>query len=274
MTRGSRAVYPVRPRLRRPLPRALWLSISVPVAGVLIAGTGWYVFTVPSLQVRTIEIEGAHQTPTAEIEESLREVLNERRWGILPAGHYLVISADRIERMLKERFPALEAVRADPRFPNRLGISITERNLWGIYCQRPDPSLRPKACAYLDRHGTAYEPLAGFSGWLLPVIYGSEPVAAGAVVVPESAVAFYEEARAALAGLGEQLLVLARASSTPEDARLGLAGGWTVVVSAERPVAEWSNVLSTVLAEEVKERRALLEYVDARFGRKVFYKFK
>lgn len=274
MTRGSRAVYVARPRPRRPLPKSLRAAILLALGLAVLALAGWYALTAESLRIASVEVKGARQTPAAEIEQVARDALGARRWGILPAGNFFSISTDEIGRRIREGFPGLEGISAHRVFPDKLVVSISERELWGVYCQRPDPAHPPRACAYLDRRGTAYVALSGFSGWLLPVIYGSEPAAPGSAVASESLISFYAEAGRALDRLGERLLLLTRASSTPEDARLGLDSGWTVWVSVNRPVAEWSNVLATVLSEEIKERSALLEYVDLRFGRKVFYKFK
>ena len=50
--------------------------------------------------------------------------------------------------------------------------------------------------------------------------------------------------------------------------------GWSVIVTRAKEPELWLPVLRTLLTEEIKGRRNQLEYLDLRFGNKVFYKFR
>lgn len=274
MPRESRVVYPINTKPKRPFPRKVLFSLLVSVSLVAIGIGVGYVLNLPYLRLNQIEVRGVRLLPVAEVEQAVGEVLNGAWWRILPRNNFFLVSGGTIEHRLRERFSAIDRVNVDRRFPDRLIVTITERTLWGVYCERVGPGDPAPACFYVDAYGTAYEPLSSFAGWLLPVVYAPVPVSAGAAAVAPSVLVFFNSAKAAIASIGGQLLSLTLSTSTPEDVRLSLAEGWYLVVSADQPVDEWRGVLDTLLAKDVGARRRELEYVDLRFGKKVFYKYR
>lgn len=181
--------------------------------------------------------------------------------------------ADSIAAAIRAALPQLASVSVKKHFPNRLEITIRERALWGLACVRGE-SGGLSDCAYVDSDGVAYEPVSRIAGWLLPVLVSAEPARIGAEAVSQNFRLLFSQASAALAPIGGPLLWLAVATATPNDVRLGLAEGWEAIVSLGRPVSEWRAALETLLNEEIGNRRASLEYVDLRFGSKIFYKYK
>ena len=259
-----------------------------------MAGGAAYVMTLPALRLERLEIKGADLVSPAAIEAKAREVIRGEVWGFIPRDNFFFVSSELIERELRRYFPQLEKVNAAKRFPNRLMIKIEERQLWGIYCERQDstrlrPSFAkatpgeqssggqaepPSSCFYLDTNGTAYEALAAFEGWLLPVIYSPAPPTLGQEAARPEMLEFYGQAQKAASSINGQILTMTMSTTTPADVRLQLAEGWELWVTAERPTAEWLGVIKSVLEKEIGGRRSELDYVDLRFGNKVFYKYK
>ena len=62
--------------------------------------------------------------------------------------------------------------------------------------------------------------------------------------------------------------------NAPKDYWLHASEGFSVIVTREDMPARVAGIVSTVLQSEVKSNRASLEYIDARFGNKVFYKLR
>ncbi len=271
----SRIVYPIKSKPQRPFSKRIAFVLLASAALGFLAGGLWYVANLPYLAVDRLEVRGASLLSPSEIETAVRESIAGRgRWGFIPRSNFFAVSGKAIEKRLGERFPSLEHIDVGRRFPDRLVIEIKERTLWGVYCSRGDTDDAPRSCAYLDTSGTAYEELSQFQGWLLPVVFGSGSVALGTAPISPATLAFFGQARAALAAVGGDLLALRLSTSSAADARLELAEGWELWVSTDRPIAEWSGVLETVLEQEIGARRPLLEYVDLRLGNKVFYKYR
>lgn len=275
MLRESRIVYPgktVKPPRAFPRRPVFILLVALGIFGL---GIGiWYVAGLPALAVNQIEVSGTTEAvPIEGIRQAAVEIISGKLWLLLPRNNFFAVSGKRIERKLRQRFPEISAVDVKKNFPHRLLVHASGRQLWGVYCERP--SAPPAGgCAYLDADGLAYEELSSFSGWLLPVMYGPSAVRLGAAVVPSGRLQFFDRSKEALALLGGNLLWLSSASSTPEDVRLGLAEGWQLWVTAARPVEEWAGILKTLLEKDIGVERSRLEYIDLRFGNKVFYKFR
>lgn len=272
MPRESRIVYALKAKPPRPFPKRLVFWFAGIGLLLLLFAAVIYVANLPALAVNSIDVSG-RDASAEEIRQAVRTMLEGNLLLVIPRKNFFAVSGERIADELRRRFPEVASVRVNKEFPHRIIIRAEKRHLWGVYCRREGTAL-PAGCAYLDVDGTVYEELESFAGWLLPVIYGSVPARLGEPAVPPGMLGFFGDAQAGLERIGAKLLVLSFATSTPDDARLSLAEGWYLLVTRSRPVAEWMGTLRTVLEKEIGERRPELEYVDLRFGAKVFYKFK
>ncbi|MBI4132914.1 MAG: FtsQ-type POTRA domain-containing protein [Candidatus Sungbacteria bacterium] len=239
-----------------------------------LVGSLGYAFYLPYFQIQQIEIRSAEIIPAAEVESAIRREITGQEWLILPRDNFFLVSSDRLERAVREQFSSVETVSVGRHFPNRLTVEVRERMLWGLYCRRENLASPPDSCLYLDTHGIAYEDVSDIQGWLLPVVYAPEAKVLGEEVASPAAIEFYEGAKRSLRGVGAEMLWVSFSTSSPVEARLGLAEGWSILVTASRPVEEWTRVLAVVLEKEISNRRSELEYVDLRFGNKVFFKYK
>ena len=273
MAAPSRIVYPSKPREKRSRSR-IWIGVFIVLGLAGLAISFGYAFYLPYFRIQQIEIHSAEIIPAAEVEAVIRREITGREWLILPRDNFFLISGEGLEHVIRDRFSQIETVSVGRRFPNRLTVEIRERILWGIYCRRENLAAPPDSCLYLDTHGVAYEDLSDIQGWLLPVVYAAGTKVIGEEAVSPSAIEFYESAEGSLRGVGAEMLWVSFSTSSPAEMRLGLAEGWNILVTASRPVEEWTKVLAVVLEKEVAGRRSELEYVDLRFGNRVFYKYR
>lgn len=278
-----RVVYPAKAKPKKVFPRKAVYGLlflgALPFAGI----GAWYLLNLPFFRAERIEIRGEHLLAASDIEQTVRELLGGRYLGLVPRDSLFFISVPELERELAGRYSAIAAVSVERAFPNRLAVDVTERELWGIYCVYPAAASASgsaaegggeRQCFYLDTRGMAYERLFAVRGWLLPLVYASRPVRAGDQAVVPLTLRYYTDAGRTASGIGAHILSMRLATATPEDIRFDLAEGWYLLVNASRPVSDWGGVLGTVLEQEIGERRGELEYMDLRFGNKVFYKFR
>ncbi|MBI4132215.1 MAG: FtsQ-type POTRA domain-containing protein [Candidatus Sungbacteria bacterium] len=274
MFRESRIIYPVKTKTTRPANSRRVLALAAVAAFFALAAALWYVSGLSALAVNNIEVAGADNIPKEEIRQAIEVSIAGRWWSLVPKNNYFAVSAGRTEENIRVKFPELAAVNADKIFPHGLRISASGRKLWGVYCMRPALSAPAAPCAYLDAGGTAYEELLRYNGWLLPVIYGSSVVKPGEIAVPPAMLEFFNQAKTELESLNGYALSFSFSTTTPDEVRLDLAEGFSLRITPSRPISEWLGVLKTVLEKDIGARRAELEYVDLRFGAKVFYKFR
>ncbi|MBI4133878.1 MAG: FtsQ-type POTRA domain-containing protein [Candidatus Terrybacteria bacterium] len=275
MAPTSRIVYLREPRKPKHFPwqkTILRGSILVTLAALL--GGALYLVRAPFLRVTEVRVLGAHAVSASAIEAVVREELSGNEFLVIPRDNLLFVSAGRIRETLAREFGGLLDIRVNREFPKRLGITVSERDLWGIACDEVPRNGVSGHCFYLDRDGTTYEEVSGVSGWLLPVIYLNRTVAEGASAVPSELISLFDRSRDALGGIHEQLLSMTVATATPGDVRLRVAKGWELLITSDREPVEWAKMLKTLLEDEIGERAGRLDYLDLRFGNKAFYKFR
>lgn len=275
MAPPNRIVYLREPPKQKVFPwRRALLRGGVLAAFLFLAGATAFLIRAPLLRVGAVEISGAHSVSASAIEAVVREELSGNLWLLIPRDNLLFVSAERVEGRLAKEFGSITNIHVSRAFPKRLGVSVSERNLWGIACDHePKPGV-PGRCFYLDRKGAAYEEVSGVSGWLLPVIYMSGSIEKGADAVPPEFMTLFDASQTSLAHIHERLLSLTVATATPGDVRLRVAEGWEVWASTSDAPENWERTLATLLQEEIGERKKQLQYVDLRFGKKVFYKYR
>ncbi len=271
MPTPSRIVYYGRVKPRKPFPKAP-LVVIVVVIVIAALGVGlWYLSNLPQIRIQKISVSGSRTLAPEEIQKKVSQAISGTRWYGFPNDNFFLLSSGSLERALEAAFPRVEAVRVNKKFPQGLSIVVTERFFWGIYCQKQE-IIGP--CVYIDRLGVAYEELDAFSGSLAPVIHAPEAPQLGAAVVSPALRELYERSEEALAGISAKLVSLEIATATPRDLKLALAEGWHLLVPRDSDPQQWVSVFKTVLDQEIGSRRSKLEYVDLRFGSKVFYKYR
>jgi cell division septal protein FtsQ len=269
-------------RTRRTRPRDLFLEpkrsetrrFSFSWVGTLIAGllivffiAALFVFRAPTFRIKEISVGGTRFLDPAILETEARASLEGFVFWIVPRDSIFILSSHGLGEAMKQKYPSIAAIEVSKRFPARLDIQVRERSLWGISCVTGG-----EVCAYIDRDGELYDTLAEVRGWIVPMIYRAPGVSSPERISPEL-MSRYTEAVESLLPSEVRILWMSEATSTP-DLRFGTAEGWEIIVPEARPVSEWALLLQSILAEEVRARRAELEYVDIRFGNKVFYRFR
>lgn len=276
MATSSRIVYPGSPpKQKKRMPRwALRLWVLLGSLAILITGI-WYLFHLRYFRIsgeENIAVRGTFVLSASEVARVTLENISGSYAGIIPRDNLVVVSPQRLERELLRKFPQLSGVTISKDFPHTLVVVVEERALWGAYCVRQTGGGRP--CWYLDRHGTAYEEISSLAGWLLPIIIGESSVKLGASAVAEDTLILFDKTRDVLGALSIRPLTLAISSTTPTDGRISTEEGWDILITTPRPPQEWAGVLKTILEKEVGPKRLQLDYVDLRFGNKVFYKYR
>mgnify|MGYP001615339281 CR=1 FL=1 len=231
-----------------------------------------YLMNLAALRTEKIEVYGALLLNAADVENEVRDDLSGKRWFFLPKNNFFMISTASLRAGLLNKFSQASEIKVAKKFPSGIAVTLEERALWGIYCVKDEAITR--SCLYVDTRGIAYEDVSNVEGSLLPVIYAYRGAAAGAKVADEGLLDFFAKAKGAAAGIQADLLSLTLSTSTPEDVRLNFFEGWQAIVSRSRPPEEWAALLKTVLEKEIGVRRGQLDYVDLRFGNKVFYKYR
>lgn len=237
-----------------------------------------YVPHIPQLQIEVIEVEGVDEKTAHEIRAFAADTLAGTVGGVVPRRMFFAVGSTRLAERIGREFPKLKEVRVRKRFPDSLAIQASERELFAILCndKERDTSSALVKCAYLDADGIAYSPAPVFAGRLiLKIRTDFEEVAIGQEVVTPALIEKFRFITSALnSKMGIAVEWFELSERVPSEFRVAAADGFSLFFRVEDEYENAFRVLGRVLEDEIGDRRANVDYIDLRFGNKVFYKMK
>ncbi len=272
--------------------RVRWRRRVLFLAGFAAVG-GWVWLTAfsPVFKITEIAVLGADRIPSWEVRDAVTELFKERRWLILPKSSLLVLSEEDVASSLNERF-VLESLNVTKRPPHTLAINLKER-ISAILLQLPDSSQglvdlegrvtrlykTEEALEIVPKLGPSIDEQQGRTSVRYPALYDDKNEKLSLreqVLRPETV-----QAVIGLPGLFD-----ARFNRAPYLVEMHIDGvgsqtlravtseGWAIYLNVAGNIQEQLENAQTILKNKVGENRAGLEYIDVRFGEKIFFKVK
>ena len=252
-----------------------------------------YVLQMPYFQINSIKISGLVSLDESKIRHKISVLFDEKIGIFFQRKSFFFLQSERVESDLKSVFPRIAAVSVAKIFPQELSVKISERNLWGIYCndfkietpledrmteeniKAQVIEIKAATCAYTDDTGFAYESAPASSGSLLLKIHGDgELKITSQAISSEFVVKMREFSEMLKNTLGMEIVGFEFSFQIQREFRALTSDGFLLWINRDDDFAGVTKVLKTVLDEEIKDRRAELEYADLRFGNKVFYRYR
>jgi len=227
---------------------------------------------LPYLRISHIEVILSGNTLSLEeIEREAALFFTGNYAGIVPRNLIFLASMDSVSYHLKNKFSHAEKVTTAKKYPHTLRISVAERDFFGIFCNE-------QKCAFLDKNGFAYNEAPNSSGYLIVKIRSDvkEFSIPSRVMEKELMDKMISLAEGLKKSMGEEAVEYEIFNEIPDEIRVRTASGFSIWLKHDDD-DDFPNVfkiLKIILEQEIKERKSELEYIDLRFGNKVFYKFK
>ncbi len=273
MSYEGRIVYTPtrRPNLRKTFYRKWVFILGFAFLLMALLGGLTYIARMPNLQVRNIFFEGVEILEKEELEKKTLEFMEGNYAYFIPKSSLALVSAGALEQFLSKEFLAIASIKVSKRYPDTLGIYLKERKPWGIFCIN-----QASGCVYLDHTGFAYESAPGSMGSLILKIKSDYlGVEIGASPLSTASVEYLERIRRGfLETLGLEIVGFELLAKIPSEIRARTQDGFEVYLSRDDDLEKTLRILKPVLGEEIGKRRKDLEYIDARFGSKVFFRLK
>jgi hypothetical protein len=187
----------------------------------------------------------------------------------------LIYPADTITASVKNNFLRVAEVSLNTESFEYLNVKITERKAVAKWCN-------PVDCYVIDDNGYAFSrydesfssslqegDLLAFTG--MDESIGSEPL--GKNIIAKDMVTKFLELKTVLETFNLKTKELEYRSK--DEIVFKIDGSGRIILNERRPFDESMNNLKTVLDSDVfKGKLESMDYIDTRFGNKVFYKFK
>jgi len=259
--------------------RLFWLTILV----LIIFGGIFYLVCFSSIfQIKDIKISGNQKIQTQDIENLIKEKINQKLL-FFPTKSIFLIKSNEIVESLLEKFLKIDKVNLKRRLPESLIVEIQERLPLGVWCQGEN-------CFYIDKEGIIFEenppkveedksssPPFAATREAEFIIKSEESIAQGFLgekviekVLLESIFEIQRKLKESLKINIEEIIILEK-----EKINAKTSEGWEIYFNPTGDINWQLTKLSLVLEKEIPpERRKDLEYIDLRFGNFAPYKYK
>lgn len=257
------------------------------VGGFLFASVK--LFNLPSVQIVKVEVSGTKILSKDIFVKRVEGEIAGKYYFFYPKRNTLLYPKTQIENDILAEFPGVSEVLLDVDSTHTLLVTIKERTPSAIWCGKERPiesSIGNAGCYYIDTRGYIFGASPSFSGDAYFTFYGAT------LAKNKSALGQYLVSREVFSRILSLRDYLAEYHITVNNVYLGENGYAEFFVSRNRFIVRWntdqdmdalrlnmgavfrsSSWKGGTFTPELGSAKPL-EYVDFRFGNKVFYKQK
>lgn len=226
-------------------------------------------FYVPYFRIKKISIEGNSSIDSAKIMADVSNYLTGKNFKIFPRNNFLIMPKKEIIDSLLKEFPRLKTVSLSKNFPDAIFVKVEERNNEALFCfQNKD-----EGCAFIDQNGFVFERAPYFSAGVY-LSFLNEATTTWKLdfqAVPEEQFKKLVDFNNLLTE--ENIKILQIIIKKENIYELQTSEDWYILLNEQNDSQITYQNLKITL-DQIKDKRKNLNYIDLRFGNKVFYKFK
>lgn len=229
---------------------------------IVMGGTFYLFFLSSVFEIKEINISGNKKISTQEIRNIIEEKINEKKLLFISKNFFLTDFQG--AKQIIEEFPAAAGVILKRKFPNKVIVNVEERIPVGIWCQSDDN------CYYIDEEGVIFEKTK-YKREL--VINSKKEIIFGQRIIEKESIKDILKIHNELKGLKlniQDFNILDQGEKLVAD-----INGWEIYFNLLENASNQLFNLKLLLKEKIPlEQRDNLEYIDLRFGSRVFYRNK
>jgi hypothetical protein len=271
----ARVVH-ARSTFRQRRRRRLLLIAAAVIFFVLVVCTLCVLFfNAPFLRITAVSATGGEVVPSSSIEEVVKHDIAGKYAYLFAKNNIFIYPKKGIEGHLLELFPTLKTAGVHAKDFHTIAVTVVERTPVALWCGATQGA--DGTCLLLDENGLAYANAPQYGGAVYRTYFGALP----AGPLPKQYLTPDEfRTLAALATAFEKKVapdtLSAVAVDENSDVRLRFAGGYDILVALHDDTGQIFDRFSLALtsAPFASHTLADFEYVDMRFGDKVYYKLK
>ncbi len=228
-------------------------------------------FYIPALRIKNIEIRGNSTLGNGEITSAVSGFLREKYFLIIPKDNILIFPKEEISVELMKKFDRIEKIKVIGVFPDSISINITERNPTALFCGKNFPRSLTSGelvCFFVDENGMVFEKAPLFSDNVYVKFYNGKKDGLKKINKFKDLMKFIEAALNG--GVKIRKIVLEKEGLK----KIYTSEGWYIMLNEGDNFQTAFENLKLALEEKIKDNRKYLEYIDLRFGNKLFYKYR
>lgn len=242
----------------------------VVIAGLFIFGLS-YVSKINSLTIASVDIVGNKSTAAAELAAIVEKDTNGSYMKLFSKRNALLYPKGAIENSVLDAVPRIKSAKIDLVGFTKATLTVTEREPFALWCAT--------ICYFLDSDGLVFAAAPDFSGSTFVRYRGAldETVAINSHFLTPARFKLLSEfvQKVTSFGLAPQTVVM----SGESDFEMKLKNGGSITFDDTSDLSKTFDNLQIIITQSKSglSKQAFIdaiEYIDLRFGNKVFYKLK
>jgi hypothetical protein len=226
-----------------------------------------YFLHLPYFRINAVRVEGFSERLEEDILANILLGLHGKRFGILPYNNIFILPKDKLASSLTESFSEIESLEIKRDWPRGALIKGKEREVFALWCADGEN------CAYIDKNGFIFKQAPIFAGNIFLKFFSpGRNFEVGSQMIPENE--FRELYKFLRMASGLRIKII---KAVLEDGvyNLETLSGLKIILNNKKTAQRFFEDLN-IFIESRAEKGGLdnLDYIDLRFGNKVFYKFK
>ena len=250
---------------------ALFLCFLLVIAFVGLV----FLARAPQLRISSFDVSGTSPADDAAIRSAVAEAASGDYLVFFPKSDIFLYPAAKTEEGLLAQFPEIRSVSISRAGVSGLKIAVDEKKPGSLWCgDSPDAPRSP--CLFLDDSGEAYKEAPVFSSPLYFEYFGELATSTlPAAFLPLPEFRSLNSLIASLSGIFDPV----SAYMTPEgDIDLSNASGTIAKIAVQKDYSQTIAYFKAFLAAPALGSASVnpdtFEYIDLRFGKKIYYKLK
>jgi hypothetical protein len=270
--------------------RRIFKGSLVTVLGFVFCGLLLYLCNASFLRITKVVVVGNNNSEASALEQIMKEQIAGRYAFIVPRDNILFYPQASLTRLIRQSDPALATANISLNSERELVLKVAERSADFLWCNTIDE--KNKHCYFMDKNGVAFMEAPQFSDNVFIEIVGrtkDDPLGKTTVakdefqslyqfvriiptLIKDTNLAGYSIYRIVSLGGGDYNIFFHRNVADSGQ-------NWYIIVNlrdqATNVLAGFSTIVeSEIFKKDVASAAQGLDYIDLRFGKKIFYKFK
>lgn len=214
------------------------------------------------LRIQNVDLQGLSEDKKPEVSEFIQSTLKGNKYLILPNNEIIFYSTEKLMNDLMTKYSFIQEATIEKKYPQELSVTIKERTPDAIYCT--------SECYFMDSTGLIYTQASSFSSGVymryedITRDQSNNPVQTNLIDTTT-----YNEIKSLAREL--QLLGLTPIKITiiaSKEIKIENENNGYILLNLDSPRDETVQNIKTVFIEGVQT----FEYIDVRYGNKIFYK--
>lgn len=265
-----------RPTLRqRRRKRRMLLTWGAALGLVLLFAGAAALAHANFLRIRSVAVAGAQSVAASSLEAAVQEQLAGSYFFLFPKNDIFLYPRAAIAANIAAAFPSVEqaSVRADTF--TQITLTVVERRPAALWCGQSIATSSP--CLLLDARGVAYAAAPHFSSPVYPVYYGA---LASSAALPAQFLASgqFNSLSALVEALQQKAALPLYGVEVAQNGEVSVdfSGGFSIrfLLSQDAGAVVERFALAQTAAPLADHALSAFDYVDLRFGDRVYYKMR